>query len=72
MKIAARLKKMTPFFVMELLEQAKAMEAQGEHIVHMEVGEPDFSTPAPVKNAAIGAIQGDGTLSPPQPEASRN
>jgi aspartate/methionine/tyrosine aminotransferase len=62
MKIAARLKKMTPFFVMELLEQAKAMEAQGEHIVHMEVGEPDFSTPAPVKNAAIGAIQGDRTF----------
>jgi aspartate/methionine/tyrosine aminotransferase len=41
---------------MELLEKAKEMEAQGEDIVHMEVGEPDFTTPQMVKDEAIKAI----------------
>jgi len=36
-----------PFYVMDILAQAKALEGQGRSIVHMEVGEPDFSTPAP-------------------------
>jgi aspartate/methionine/tyrosine aminotransferase len=62
MNITARLKKMTPFYVMELLEQARAMEAQGEHIVHMEVGEPDFPSPALVKDAAIEAIHRNRTF----------
>ena len=47
---------------MELLEKAKAMEAAGEDIVHMEVGEPDFPSPAPVKEEAIRAIQDDRTF----------
>lgn len=59
MQTSQRSKKLTPFFVMELLEQAKAMEAQGEHIVHMEIGEPDFPTPEAVKQAAIDAIRSD-------------
>lgn len=41
-----------PFHVMELMAKAKALEAQGRDIVHMEVGEPDFPTPQPVINAA--------------------
>jgi aspartate/methionine/tyrosine aminotransferase len=41
-----------PFHVMELMAQAKALEAQGHDIVHMEVGEPDFPTPQPVIDAA--------------------
>ncbi len=53
---------MTPFYVMELLEKAKAMEAHGEHIVHMEIGEPDFPTPVPVKDAAARALQDDRTF----------
>ncbi len=48
--------------MMELLEQARAMEARGEHIVHLEIGEPDFPTPAAVKEAAVAAIQGDRTF----------
>ena len=47
---------------MELLEKAKAMEAQGENIVHMEVGEPDFCTPEAVKERAIKAIQENCTF----------
>jgi aspartate/methionine/tyrosine aminotransferase len=41
-----------PFHVMELMAKAKALEAQGRDIVHMEVGEPDFPTPQPVIDAA--------------------
>ncbi|MFQ5345086.1 MAG: aminotransferase class I/II-fold pyridoxal phosphate-dependent enzyme [Mariprofundus sp.] len=35
-----------PFRVMQLLERARQMESEGRHIVHMEIGEPDFRTPA--------------------------
>ena len=56
-KTAGRVEKVTPFYVMELLEKAKELERKGEHIVHMEVGEPDFATPAAVKEAALEAIR---------------
>jgi len=42
---------------MELLAQARALEAAGKDIVHMEIGEPDFPTPEPVTRAAIRAIE---------------
>ena len=41
-----------PFHVMELMARARALEAQGRDIVHMEVGEPDFPTPEPIIAAA--------------------
>ncbi len=44
------------FIVMDILEKAKAMEARGEHIVHLEIGEPDFDTPEPIKRATVAAI----------------
>lgn len=56
MKVTQRAKKISPFYVMELLEKAKEMEARGEDIIHMEVGEPDFTTPQLVKDEAIKAI----------------
>jgi len=37
---------------MQLLERAQQMERSGRHIVHMEIGEPDFPTPKPVLEAA--------------------
>ncbi len=42
---------------MEILEKAHAMELEGADVVHMEVGEPDFDTPEPVKEAAIRALR---------------
>ena len=42
---------------MELLARARAMEAQGRSVVHMEIGEPDFPTPRPVCAAGIRALQ---------------
>ncbi len=62
MKITKRAEKIAPFYVMELLEKAKAMEARGESIVHMEVGEPDFPTPLAVKEMAIKAIEENRTF----------
>jgi aspartate/methionine/tyrosine aminotransferase len=61
-RITDRAGSITPFYVMELLEKAKAMEARGISIVHMEVGEPDFPTPRIVKDAAINAIAQDRTF----------
>ncbi len=43
---------MSPFIVMDVLEKAQAMEAEGTHIIHLEVGEPDFDMPACVAEAA--------------------
>ncbi len=49
---ASRLAHIAPFHVMELLARAKALEAEGRDIIHMEVGEPDFPTPEPILAAA--------------------
>ena len=46
-----------PFIVMEVMEKAASMERQGENIIHLEVGEPDFDTPECIKEAAIRAIR---------------
>lgn len=43
---------------MELLTRAKALEAEGHDIIHMEVGEPDFPTPEPVIAAAQAHLAG--------------
>lgn len=55
-KIAKRAVEMTPFLVMDVLERARAMESQGIDVVHLEVGEPDFDLPVPVKEAARRAL----------------
>lgn len=54
---AARMSGIAPFHVMDILARARAMEAEGRDIVHMEVGEPDFSTPAPIIEAGIRSLQ---------------
>lgn len=45
----------------DVLARARALEAQGRHIVHMEIGEPDFDTPAHIKAACFAAINGNFT-----------
>jgi len=52
MSIALRMQHIAPFHVMELMQRAQTLEAAGRHIIHMEVGEPDFPTPAPIVDAA--------------------
>lgn len=53
---ASRTRDIAPFHVMELLTRAKALEAAGRDIIHMEVGEPDFPTPQPIVQAAQAAM----------------
>lgn len=52
---------MKPFLAMDVLERAQELERQGQKIIHLEVGEPDFPTPEPVKAAAIQALHEDKT-----------
>jgi aspartate/methionine/tyrosine aminotransferase len=46
---------------MEVLEKARAMEAEGVDVVHLEVGEPDFDVPCPVKDEICRASEGGYT-----------
>jgi aspartate/methionine/tyrosine aminotransferase len=43
--ISKRTEEMTSFIVMDVLERANEMEREGVHIVHLEVGDPDFDNP---------------------------
>jgi aspartate/methionine/tyrosine aminotransferase len=55
-RLAARMGEIAPFHVMEVQTAARALEAAGRTVVHMEIGEPDFPTPQPVLDAARNAI----------------
>jgi aspartate/methionine/tyrosine aminotransferase len=57
MNNSKRVEGIAPFHVMDILARAKALEAQGRDIIHLEIGEPDFPTPEPVVRAAMQAIQ---------------
>lgn len=46
----------SPFIAMDVMEKAQQLEKEGQDIIHLEVGEPDFETPQPIKEAAIEAI----------------
>lgn len=54
--ISSRLQDIKPFIVMDVLEKAQAMERAGTSIIHLEVGEPDFDTPACIRDAAHQAL----------------
>jgi aspartate/methionine/tyrosine aminotransferase len=57
---ARRVGDIAPFHVMEVQTAARALEAAGRNVVHMEIGEPDFPTPAPVLAAARAALADGG------------
>src|SRR5439155_9987225 len=46
-----------PFLAVEVFERAEELERQGHDVVHLEFGEPDFETPAVIREAAIRAIR---------------
>ena len=54
--ISKRAEEMTPFLVMEVSERARAMEREGIDVVRLEVGEPDFDLPAPIREAFAAAL----------------
>lgn len=55
--IAHRMEGFSPFYVMELLQRAKQLEAEGREIIHMEIGEPDLATPKSIIEAGLKKIQ---------------
>lgn len=48
-----------PFIVMDVMREANALDAAGEDIVHLEVGQPGTPAPARVRDAAIAALNSD-------------
>ena len=54
--IAQRMRRLGTETAFEVLAKARALEAQGKEIVHLEIGEPDFDTPKNIKAAAQKAI----------------
>ena len=54
--LALRVAEIPPFHVMQVVAEAAALEAKGMDVIHLEVGEPDFSTPSDVLAAAQDAM----------------
>ncbi len=54
--LASRCSSVTPFLVMDILAKAQAMQAEGLDIIHLQIGEPDFDTPAPIVEAGHKAL----------------
>ena len=57
MRYAERMNQLGTETAFEVLAKARALEAKGKTIVHLEIGEPDFDTPATIRAAAIQAIE---------------
>ena len=55
-RLASRMSHIAPFEVMEIQTAARELERQGRDVIHMEIGEPDFTTPRPIVDAAIAAL----------------
>ena len=55
-RLASRMAHIAPFEVMEIQTAARELERQGKDVIHMEIGEPDFTTPRPIVDAAIAAL----------------
>jgi aspartate/methionine/tyrosine aminotransferase len=57
MRTARRAAEIEPFEVMDVLSRAQALERAGRRVLHMEIGEPDFTAPAPVVEAGVRALR---------------
>ena len=59
--ISKRAESFTSFIVMDVMAKAEELERKGEHVIHLEVGEPDFPTPKVITQAAINALSNNKT-----------
>jgi aspartate aminotransferase len=67
MRLADSMARLGTESAFEVLAKARAVEAQGKRVVHLEIGEPDFPTPAHIVEAGIAALRGGAThYSPPE------
>ena len=60
-KIARRVAGIEPFRVVQILERARELERGGRHVVHLEVGEPDFPTAPTIVAAGVAAMSAGRT-----------
>ncbi len=60
-KYAKRMQNLGTETAFEVLAKAKKLEAEGKHIIHLEIGEPDFPTPENIVQAAAKSLQGGDT-----------
>ena len=67
MKLAARMGRLGTETAFEVLAKAKRLEAEGMDVIHLEIGEPDFDTPANIRRAASEALNQGYTHYGPSP-----
>jgi aspartate aminotransferase len=65
MRIATRMQTIGTESAFEVSARARALEAEGRSIIHLQIGEPDFDTPANVREAAKAALDAGATHYPP-------
>src|SRR5918994_5963477 len=61
LKLARRMERLGTETAFSVLAKAKALEAQGREIIHLEIGEPDFDTPSHIVEAGCRALRGGHT-----------
>jgi len=57
MKLSERMSRLGTETAFDVMVRAKQLEAQGRHIIHLQIGEPDFDTPENIVNAAVQALK---------------
>ena len=60
-RVSDRVGRLRPFVVMDVQARAKALEAAGRDIVHLEIGDPDFATPEVITRAAETSMEAGET-----------
>ena len=61
MRLSQRMARLGTETAFEVLVRARALEAKGRDVVHLEIGEPDFDTPAHIVDAAVAALRAGAT-----------
>ena len=67
LQLARRMSRLGTETAFEVLNKARALERQGKSIIHLEIGEPDFDTPANVVEAGVDALRKGWTHYGPSP-----
>jgi aspartate aminotransferase len=71
MRVATRMQTIGTESAFEVSARARALEATGRSIIHLQIGEPDFDTPGNVREAAKAALDAGATHYPPFPGIPR-
>lgn len=67
MKLSERMSRLGTETAFDVLVRARALEAKGKSVVHLEIGEPDFDTPSNIVDSAIKALKDGATHYGPSP-----